>query len=866
MSRLATAKILESKGDVVGAEKELRTAMQAASKSEQVVLTAHLLRLKGNQGRISEVVDANGRVKPQQPAGDPVDGLINVLNTGDQTPEVKSAIRQLGMLGDLVVPHLMRAFPKLGPFGVMNSLQVLRHSTDARVAPFLVKQIETASVEVRTSILNRLAYLPQSSGLPVAMKIAQGDYSEKQKLVALAVLLKHAPESTTCRALSSQLLASDVVDTRLAATLTSLGYKDLTEAMAIKALKALPKKHWEKVANVVREPRWSAFGLVVLAEAIRGGTDWQFEVIRRFSWKRAAAEAAPLLFTCKPLPMQTNAVSSHSEHPVTSVMRKLKSSGYRLPKELDELGAAYAAREGSYKAWEAFAELLPDDAEDRAIGLWERNEKHRFNLVYGSHEAGKQWFRLTVRHLLSLNRETYVRKQWLQMNWTKAPKEAIDGLIAFAEKRPRTAPNENDEWANGLIEAYESYPSVPLAVVRPLVLSGEWIAWKAVSTRDPAALLELAAQTEEWPADGNQRVAIALANHGTSKHVALALRVLRSPADSKTINSLQSFFRSQAKGNLELIAAAAFPDAYGSNTAFIRSEALTFATHVEGDDLNALVELMPRLSERLVDQIWEGLSPHVTSVHAKPIGEALRACLKGDRTWRSGGTTAPIGTRTLSHTLAWMLDATKSVEALPYLEEVLHAPDADTELVKAAARVSLEVAGDEEAKLVHRMLESRSPLVVALALRAKVIGTDDGLRDLATAAVLRLAKTGAETGVIFYSLRRADGLQLAKTVLEHEDLLKFHRDIVQSCLDQVNGFKDARYIPLLKKAVKHGNGRVRERAAQILGNTFTREAAHPLLDLLKDDESYVRSTAQDSLNQIANYLDEREKWEERFGK
>lgn len=859
MSRLATAKILESKGDVAGAEKQLRTALQAADESEQVVLTAHLMRLRGNQGRVSEGAVATGHVEPQQPAGDPVDRLISVLNTGDQTPAVTSAIRQLGMLGDLVVPHLLRAFPKLGPFGVMNSLQVLRHSTDARIAPFLVKQIETASVEVQTSIIHRLVSLPKSSALPVAMKVAQGDFSEKQKLVALTVLLTHAPEAATCRALSHQLFASDVVDTRLKATLTSLNHKDLTEAMAIKALKSLPKKHWENVANHVREPGWSTFGMVILAEAIRSGTDWQFDVIRKFVWKRVADEAAPLLLTSK-------RYQDGSAHPVTSVMNRLQSSGWRLPKELDDLFAAYAVREGSFKAWEAFVELMPDDAEDRAIALWERSEKVRYALVYASHGAGKQWFRLTVRHLLNASSLSRVKRQWLQMNWSKAPKEAIDGLVAFAEKWPRTVPNENDEWAKGLIEAYEAFPSVPLAVVRPLVLSGEWRAWKAVSLRDPGALLQLAGQTGEWGSGGSQRVAIALANHGTSEHVALALRVLRSPADGGTINNVQSFFRSHAKGNLELIAAAAFPDAYGPNTQFIRSEAEAFATRVDGGDLNALLELMPRLSSRLVDQVWEGLSPHVTKAHAKPIGEALLACLKRERTSVSGGASAPIGTVSLSHTLAWVLEATKSVEALPYLEEVLQATDADTELVKAAARVSLAVAGDQEAKLVHRMLQSKSPLVVAMALRAKVIGTDDGLRDLAAAAVLRLAKTAAETGVIFDSLRRVDGLQLAKTVLEHEDLLKFHRDIVQSCLNQVNGFKDARYIPLLKNAVKHGNGRVRERAAQILGNTFTREAAHPLLDLLKDDESYVRSMAQDSLNQIANYLDEREKWEQRFGK
>ena len=40
----------------------------------------------------------------------------------------------------------------------------------------------------------------------------------------------------------------------------------------------------------------------------------------------------------------------------------------------------------------------------------------------------------------------------------------------------------------------------------------------------------------------------------------------------------------------------------------------------------------------------------------------------------------------------------------------------------------------------------------------------------------------------------------------------------------------------------------------------------PLLELLKDDAGEVRAAAQQNLDQIANYLDERAKWERRFGK
>lgn len=69
-----------------------------------------------------------------------------------------------------------------------------------------------------------------------------------------------------------------------------------------------------------------------------------------------------------------------------------------------------------------------------------------------------------------------------------------------------------------------------------------------------------------------------------------------------------------------------------------------------------------------------------------------------------------------------------------------------------------------------------------------------------------------------------------------------------------------------QRAATHGSELVRQHAAERLGKTIVRDAAPTLLELLKDDSKRVRSMAQASLDQIAEYLDQRARWEQRFKK
>ncbi|HEX5051682.1 MAG TPA: HEAT repeat domain-containing protein, partial [Planctomycetota bacterium] len=93
---------------------------------------------------------------------------------------------------------------------------------------------------------------------------------------------------------------------------------------------------------------------------------------------------------------------------------------------------------------------------------------------------------------------------------------------------------------------------------------------------------------------------------------------------------------------------------------------------------------------------------------------------------------------------------------------------------------------------------------------------------------------------------------------------RFKDELCQRALQCLGGSKDASHLSQLVRGAAHPSYRVRLVAATSLGNTFSREAAPQLLDLLKDDAEPVRQEAQKALDQIASYLDARAKWEARL--
>jgi HEAT repeat protein len=131
-------------------------------------------------------------------------------------------------------------------------------------------------------------------------------------------------------------------------------------------------------------------------------------------------------------------------------------------------------------------------------------------------------------------------------------------------------------------------------------------------------------------------------------------------------------------------------------------------------------------------------------------------------------------------------------------------------------------------------------------------------------AVLRLGGTLDQVEPYFAKLDLDDRVALGLAVLESERFAKFTPDLSTAALKAVGLRKDVRYLPQLVKGTSHPVWQVRIQAASSIGNTFAREAGAPLIEMLRDDDPNVRDAAQNALNQIANYLDARAQWEQRF--
>lgn len=160
-ARLAAAKLAETSGDLVGAERVLREGLKAESVVDRTRASKALHRFLVRVGRLEEArafapgaeqrgaegqgAEGQGAQEPQAPQGgeDPIQRLIAVLDTGAATnTSVKDAAAQLATLGALVVPNLLAALPKLGPFGKNNVLDLVGQYDDSRVGDTLAGMLE----------------------------------------------------------------------------------------------------------------------------------------------------------------------------------------------------------------------------------------------------------------------------------------------------------------------------------------------------------------------------------------------------------------------------------------------------------------------------------------------------------------------------------------------------------------------------------------------------------------------------------------------------------------------------------------------------------------------------------------------------
>jgi HEAT repeat protein len=100
--------------------------------------------------------------------------------------------------------------------------------------------------------------------------------------------------------------------------------------------------------------------------------------------------------------------------------------------------------------------------------------------------------------------------------------------------------------------------------------------------------------------------------------------------------------------------------------------------------------------------------------------------------------------------------------------------------------------------------------------------------------------------------------------LASERFPQFRGELAGSAVRILGGLKDPGRIAQFVGAARHRVVEVRVEAAYALGNTFAREAAPQLIEMLKDEQPTVRKTAQTALDELANYLDAKAKWEARL--
>ncbi|MCC7064683.1 MAG: HEAT repeat domain-containing protein, partial [Planctomycetes bacterium] len=217
--------------------------------------------------------------------------------------------------------------------------------------------------------------------------------------------------------------------------------------------------------------------------------------------------------------------------------------------------------------------------------------------------------------------------------------------------------------------------------------------------------------------------------------------------------------------------------------------------------------------------------------------------------------------------LRWLVEqlgTTRDPKAIPALRKVLGMPDPEPYVLVQAANAMLQCAGSSRRQLLVDMLSSSQVEVATAALAAEELRSDAELRDVARTALLRIGDRIEDAQSTFAVLDEADRVGLASAVVKAPNFARFSQQLAMVAIDVLGAQKSAAQVEPIWAGYRHPDEFVRQHAAIALGSTFSREAAPHLIEMLKDDSSDVRTAAQKALDEIANYLDAKAKWEARL--
>jgi FimV-like protein len=859
--QITRARLLYTRGELQQAERSLRGVVQDGSDAQRQQARALLAQLHGEALVAAEpaAVAATGQ-DPQASGDDPIYALIRVLNRGSQGKEIRDARDELRSLGGLVVQHLIDTFPKLGPFGVQNVLELLRYHDDPRVTAMLQHQVENGRREVVASIAKNLGKLHMSVSRPLAKRFAEAGQPDEYRLAALGVMLKDAPESAECQQLEAALLASEDADVRGEALSIAVLAGRMEQPAALAVLNGLPQSQqaWRPLYWAAAHDDWLEVAKVGARAALSesGYAQSLRQYVDEFEWWRGDDEGMELVLR----------MAERSDKALQAgrvVLSRAVERGWKVPPSMDSRICELIGRTNGSQFY-TFVNGLAADGEARAIAIWERYPEYRKELINAVRGLSRPWHRLMVKHLLSIANGWEIDQGIVGRDWSGASQDVIADLKRFTAKWPKMASGVSDQWMGSLATAYRSHDEIGLDVVEPQLWAGNQRVWSVVMNVDPTGVLERAAAIEELPVDVAEKLARLLYEHGRRRDLPLALRLMKLPVDAAAWDFLGSYAMMHAAGSLELLQLVANPEGL---TREGRAKAAEMA-HVacRGADvanLDAYLAVVPDLGLDAMQSVWRSFQGRVGPAHVDALAAALRALAEED--WKvrgrdSNGKRAAL----LGRGLITLLASTGTPRAVPALRAVVADRSSSDADVYLAVDALLKVAGDERNAIVAELLRSERAEAAIGALQDDGIPANRELQDLALQVVLRLAPNTRGVEVIFGRLSSEDRQRFATAVLEHPDMPRFRRDVMFAALESYAGSKDTTFLPQMKLAATHEDERVRSLAALQLGRTFTREAVEPLLDLLRDDHSTVRKSAQSSLDMIANYLEQREKWEQRF--
>lgn len=906
---VASAALAENEGRYAEAEQLLRRVVASGDSGAAAQARTRLDALLQRQGKASEVVAAAAPVEStgdsaapttQGPPADPITRLIQKLDTGTKAnAEVKQAISQLDDLGSLIVPHLIKALPEFGPFGIYNSLNLLRYARDDRIAITLGAMLESGRPEIVAAITGYLGRLHVAVALPLASKVAGMDVDAAALGSALGVLLEHRGNDEQARKLARRMLdsgdeamqrallsamsgeerewfgplydalrACDGADVRAAATFQHIEAAGLDEDGALAALAGLESADigWRIAMLGERHPDWARIGVLGL-RATPTDEKWaatRKNIVQVFEWWRAPDQALPALLE---LPMENRSTSGNSieyraHEAFETCIEKAAAAGWRLPSQWDVPVVERFVHLGSN--WRSFINALPVDAEQRVMRLWRVAPVERMGMAHAAMAERRPWHDLASAAMLELDLNNNGLYSFINRDWSGASAAEVARLGEFAHRSLARGPTQHNV-PSQLVQLVRETPTLPATLLIPLVEApAQGGAWTVLCERDPRAALDYARSGRL--ADGYYHSLVSLLEiHGTADDLPVLLRLVRESYVNNQYNSkMMQWCNTQTPGHLDIVRLGE-PDTLlrAQSKDLARMLALGAAEQVQGKDFVAALRLLPDVVPEVRGNLLTRLRALVTAEHVAALRAAARANLEGElMEYR-----VPNVDRYVLTALVQMLGSTGDPAVLPELRAVLARADLPDAISVAAVEALVASAGDERDATFVTLLDSPRDIVVQAALYSfgELEAGDAAMVDRAIAAIRRHGAELETTGTLFRAMTRNERVRAAKAILESEGMREFGRQVVTGAIDQLADNRDPAHVPAFALAASHRETNVRLEAAKQLGNSFDRSAVPHLLELLRDENAKVRHAAQSGLDQIANYLDQLKMWQDRFG-